>query len=69
MTRMGSRFVIVSPAFPRTYFFTVVIEHRQLLLIHADVRTVLRKAIVLMPETLPFHIDGWILLADHLHAI
>jgi hypothetical protein len=51
------------------YFFTAVIERRQPILIHADVRTVLRKAIVLMPETLPFHIDGWILLADHLHAI
>lgn len=37
-----------------TYFFTVATERRQPLLIHTDVRTALRKAIVHVRETLPF---------------
>ncbi|SFB64255.1 REP-associated tyrosine transposase [Azotobacter beijerinckii] len=52
-----------------TYFFTVVTERRQPILIHADVRLALREAIVLVRETLPFRIDGWVLLPDHLHAL
>lgn len=52
-----------------TYFFTVVTERRQPILTHADVRQALREAIVLVRETLPFRIDGWVLLPDHLHAI
>jgi putative transposase len=52
-----------------TYFFTVVTERRQSVLVHADVRAALREAIVLVREALPFRIDGWVLLPDHLHAI
>jgi putative transposase len=51
------------------YFFTVVTERRQPLLTQPQVRTALREAILLVRETLPFTIDGWVLLPDHLHAI
>ncbi|MBB3104670.1 REP-associated tyrosine transposase [Azomonas macrocytogenes] len=52
-----------------TYFFTVVTERRQPILNNADIRQALREAIVLVRETLPFRIDGWVLLPDHLHAM
>ena len=52
-----------------SYFFTVVTERRQPVLTNADVRMALRDAIAIVRETLPFQIDGWILLPDHLHAI
>ncbi|QQE89705.1 REP-associated tyrosine transposase [Azotobacter chroococcum] len=52
-----------------TYFFTVVAERRQPILTHTDVRLALRAAIILVRETLPFRIDGWVLLPDHLHAL
>jgi putative transposase len=52
-----------------SYFFTVVTEQRQPVLTNADVRVALRDAISTVRETLPFRIDGWVLLPDHLHAI
>ena len=52
-----------------TYFFTVVTQGRQAILTSAEVRTALREAITLVRQTLPFRIDGWVLLPDHLHAI
>jgi len=52
-----------------SYFFTVVTERRQRILTEPDVRAALREAIRTVRETLPFQIDGWVLLPDHLHAI
>ncbi|MBX9901542.1 MAG: transposase [Burkholderiaceae bacterium] len=52
-----------------TYFFTVVTECRQPILMNEDVRTALRAAIVKVRQTHPFKIDGWTLLPDHLHCI
>ncbi len=52
-----------------SYFFTVVTERRQPILIDPAVRLALREAIVSVRQTLPFRIDGWVLLPDHLHAI
>jgi putative transposase len=52
-----------------TYFFTVVTAHRQPILTHVDIRRALREGISLVRQTLPFRIDGWVLLPDHLHAI
>lgn len=52
-----------------SYFFTVVTERRQPVLTNADVRKALRDAIAIVRESLPFQIDGWVLLPDHLHAI
>ena len=36
---------------------------------HPEVRAALREAIELVRETLPFTIDAWVLMPDHLHAI
>lgn len=52
-----------------SYFFTVVTERRQPILIDPAVRLALREAIVSVRQTLPFRIDGWVLPPDHLHAI
>jgi putative transposase len=52
-----------------TYFFTVVTERRQAILINPDVRTALRAAIQKVRHTHPFVIDAWVLLPDHLHCI
>lgn len=52
-----------------TYFFTVVTQGRQAILTHDDVRTALREAIDRVRARLPFRIDGWVLLPDHMHAI
>ena len=51
-----------------TYFFTVVTERRQPILTDPVVRSALREAIVSVRQTLPFKIDAWVLLPDHLHA-
>lgn len=51
------------------YFFTVVTERRQPILTCPDTRQALREAIVEVRDHLPFRIDGWVLLPDHLHAI
>ena len=42
---------------------------RQPILTHPEVRSALREAIEHVRESLPFTIDAWILLPDHLHAI
>ena len=52
-----------------TYFFTVVTYRRREFLCDADVRAALREAITKVRAGHPFHIDGWVLLPDHLHAI
>ena len=52
-----------------TYFFTVVTERRQRLLVLPEVRAALRAAIESVRMTRPFEINGWVLLPDHLHAI
>ncbi|MBX9347481.1 transposase [Chromobacterium vaccinii] len=51
------------------YFFTVVTERRQPILLEPDVRAALREAILAVRRERPFAIDGWVLLPDHLHAI
>ena len=52
-----------------TYFFTVVTYRRREFLCDADVRVALREAIAKVRDQYPFHIDAWVLLPDHLHAI
>ena len=51
------------------YFFTVNTYVRQPILTHPDVRATLREAIEHVRESLPFTIDAWVLMPDHLHAI
>ncbi|MBK9615164.1 MAG: transposase [Uliginosibacterium sp.] len=52
-----------------SYFFTVVTERRQPVLLGEDVRCALREAIETVRVKRPFVIDAWVLLPDHLHAI
>jgi putative transposase len=52
-----------------SYFFTVVTFGRRPFLIDDHVRTALRQGIQEVRQSLPFSIDAWILLPDHLHTI
>lgn len=52
-----------------TYFFTVNTLHRRAFLVHAEVRGALREAIKDVRTTLPFAIDAWVLLPEHLHCL
>jgi len=52
-----------------TYFFTVVTQNRQSLLTEVSVREALREGIQEVRQSLPFIIEAWVLLPDHLHAI
>ena len=52
-----------------TYFFTVVTEGRRPILTNTDVRLALRDAINTVRENMPFQIDGWVLMPDHMHTI
>ena len=52
-----------------TYFFTVNLLERSpndLLIKHIDV---LRQAVQETRKRLPFHIDAWVVLPDHLHCV
>ena len=51
------------------YFFTVVTHERRPLLTTEAVRSALRAAIQRARATLPFDIEAWVLLPDHLHCI
>ncbi len=52
-----------------TYFFTVVTYERRQVLTTEAVRAALRDAINQARTTLPFKIDAWVLLPDHLHCV
>jgi putative transposase len=52
-----------------TYFFTVVTYERRPVLTTKLVRSSLRDAINRARTTLPFDIEAWVLLPDHLHCI
>jgi putative transposase len=52
-----------------TYFFTVVTQGRHPILTSPEVRQALREGISQVRQAMPFSIEAWILLPDHLHAI
>jgi putative transposase len=52
-----------------TYFFTVNTNQRQPILTAEPFRQALRQGIQRARQTLPFKIEAWVLLPDHLHAI
>ena len=52
-----------------TYFFTVVTHGRRPILTYPEVRQALREGISQVRQTMPFSIEAWVLLPDHLHAI
>ena len=58
---------IIAPG--ATYFFTLNTFNRQSLLTEDIVRASLRRAIDEVRIEMPFQIDAWVLLPDHLHAI
>ncbi len=51
-----------------TYFFTVNLLDRRsdLLVTHIDV---FRKSVARVRPLMPFHIDAWVVLPDHMHAL
>ena len=52
-----------------TYFFTVITNLRQPILTTEEVRLALHQGIQRARQTLPFQIDAWVLLPDHLHTV
>lgn len=52
-----------------TYFFTVATYLRRPILTTEVVRQALREGIERTRQTLPFKIEAWVLLPDHLHTI
>jgi putative transposase len=52
-----------------TYFFTVVTYARRPILTRPEVRQALREGISKVRQSMPFSIDAWVLLPDHLHTI
>jgi putative transposase len=52
-----------------TYFFTVVTQDRLPVLTCEEVRQALRDGIQEVRQSLPFIIEAWVLLPDHLHTI
>jgi len=52
-----------------TYFFTVVTHGRQPVLTQDVVRQALREGIAAARAIMPFKIEAWVLLPDHLHCI
>lgn len=52
-----------------TYFFTVVTQGRRPILTLPEIRQALRQGISKVQQTMPFKIEAWVLLPDHLHTI
>lgn len=52
-----------------TYFFTVVTLYRQPILTQDEIRQALREGIQEVRQSMPFTIEAWVLLPDHLHTI
>ena len=52
-----------------TYFFTVVTAQRRALLANAEAVAALRMSVTAVRQELPFAIDAWVVLPDHMHAI
>ena len=52
-----------------TYFFTVATYRRRPILCVREIRTSLREGIRTTQAKLPFTINAWVLLPDHLHCI
>ncbi|MBC7752069.1 MAG: transposase [Candidatus Saccharibacteria bacterium] len=52
-----------------TYFFTLVAFKRRTILCDEPIRRALRTAIHEVRQSLPFEIDAWVMLPDHLHTI
>jgi putative transposase len=51
-----------------TYFFTVTLLDRESALLATEIEA-LRAAVRQVKASAPFHIDAWVVLPDHMHAI
>ena len=51
-----------------TYFFTVNLRDRQSHLL-VDEIVLLRRTVMRVREIMPFHIDAWVVLPDHMHCL
>jgi putative transposase len=52
-----------------TYFFTVVTFERQRFFANPQYLTILREIVAEVRKKLPFAIDAWVVLPDHMHCI
>ena len=52
-----------------TWFFTVVTAQRRCFLANEHATSVLRQSVAGVLQQMPFHIDAWVVLPDHMHAI
>ena len=52
-----------------TYFFTVVTAQRRPLLVGDDAISALRQSVAEVHRQIPFSIDAWVVLPDHIHAL
>jgi putative transposase len=52
-----------------TYFFTVVTAQRRPLLANSEAIAALRASVAAVRRNLPFSINAWAVLPDHMHAI
>ncbi|QGX39774.1 REP-associated tyrosine transposase [Permianibacter aggregans] len=51
-----------------TYFFTVNLLERQSSLLTEHI-ALLRQSVAITKQRMPFHIDAWVVLPDHIHAV
>jgi putative transposase len=52
-----------------TYFFTVVTAGRRALLVGEPAIAALRQSVAEVQRQMPFSIDAWVVLPDHMHAL
>ena len=52
-----------------TWFFTVVTAQRRRFLANEHATCALRQSVAATLQQMPFHIDAWVILPDHMHAI
>ncbi len=52
-----------------TYFFTVVTAQRRAFLANREAIAALRASVTAVRRELPFSIDAWVVLPDHMHAL
>jgi putative transposase len=52
-----------------TYFFTVVTGRRKPILASPDAVQTLRESVAVVRHAMPFAMEAWVVLPDHMHAI
>ena len=52
-----------------TWFFTVVTAQRRRFLVDEHAISALRQSVATTRQRMPFRIDAWVILPDHMHAL